>query len=214
VVRAGWLGPLAIIVTGTVLTILAHLVFASFRAAAAYAFDALQEYAIYGAVAWLAFFTAPGKQLLDQMVVALPWLRELARDVAANRFFHTMNVLYSTGGMRVETMIRNAAKCIDNHVLRADYDRAAQAIESGETIGEAFAVPTMIPVEHKTTLRSGDEAGKLEEAFHFVARRTGEDVECRVRRFREIACRVVGFFVMMSLAFTLMGLISSLPRGE
>ena len=95
-------------------------------------------------------------------MLALPWIGTIVRDLSVNRFFHAMNMLYSTGGIRVEAMIRQAAACVDNHVARADFLRAAEVIESGGTIAAAFAVPVMIPKEYKSggrRRRGGGQAG-------------------------------------------------------
>ena len=68
------------------------------------------------------------------------------RELTINRFFHAMNLLYSTGGRHVEEMIRLAADSVENSVLRADFLRAARVMESGGTIGEAFIAVARLAV--------------------------------------------------------------------
>ena len=85
--------------------------------------------------------------------------------------------------------------------------------ESGGTIIEAFAAPRRIPLEYKSMIAVGDEAGRLEQSFDNVSRRTAEDVEHRMRLLGRILRRVVSFVVVLSLVGTLQGLILSFSRG-
>jgi type II secretory pathway component PulF len=204
-----WLAPLAITLAGSAVGMAAHFCFAPVGVAVAFAARTLWGYVKLLAVIGLVYFAPPVKRLLDRLMLALPWISTIVRDLSVNRFFHAMNMLYSTGGIRVEAMIRQAAACVDNHVARADFLRAAEVIESGGTIAAAFAVPVLIPREYKSEVAVGEEAGKLEQAFDTVARRTAKDVEFRVKIVSRILFRVVMALVVFSMVGVLQSLIFS-----
>ena len=90
----------------------------------------------------------------------MPVIGPAERELTMNRFFHAMNVLYSTGGRRVEEMIRLAADSAENLALRADFLRAAEIIESGGSIGEAFSAVASIPLGYQGDHRGGRGSGK------------------------------------------------------
>ena len=124
------------------------------------------------------------------------------RELTINRFFHAMNLLYSTGGRRVEQMVRLAADSAGNRPLRAIFLRAAEAIESGGTIGEAFSAVAFLPLGYKATVAAGDEAGKLEDAFDSVCRESGEAVLSRLSGFQPLFFRIVAMSVILMITGT------------
>ena len=122
--RNTWLAPLTILAAGSVILTVAHALLASPGAALRFAFHEITQYATAGVAAWFFFCTPQGGKLMDHVRLALPVLGPVERDLALNRFFHALGMLYSTSGIRVEAMIREAAESVDNRVARADVLRA------------------------------------------------------------------------------------------
>jgi type II secretory pathway component PulF len=143
----------------------------------------------------------------------LPIIGLVERELAVNRFFHSFNMLYATGGMRVEAMIRLASQAVGNLVIRKDLVRAAGVIEAGGTISDAFAAPKTVTPDRHATIVAGEEGGKLEDAFNTISRATAESVQYRLKTFNEISYRIVAAAVVFSIAATVMGLVMTMRSG-
>lgn len=207
--RNTWLAPLAIMLFGTTVCTVAHLLLVSLRAAIGYLGHAAMFYGAIAAVMALIFCVPQAKSIVDALKLALPAIGRAERELAMSRFFHAMNLLYSTGGQPVEGMILLAAESADNFILRWDYLRAAAAIERGATIAEAFAAPRTIPDDFKHMIATGEEAGKLEDAFDAVSRSLDESVQHRLLVFQQLFFRAVGLAVVASMTATLFSLLSA-----
>ena len=113
-------------------------------------------------VAVVAF--TPLRQLFDQARLSLPWIGELEREIAVHRFFRVMALLYGVGGLRVDAMIRIAARTVTNHAARQDLLKAATAIEQQATISEAFHRVSLLSEDEKATIDVGELSGSLDVA--------------------------------------------------
>jgi type IV pilus assembly protein PilC len=208
-VRDTWLFPILIVAAGSIITIGMVTAFAPRAVALAYAGDTLAAYAIAAIVAAIALTAPQIKALFDRAKLAFPVLRETECDLATNRFFHALNLVYRTGGPRVETMIRLAARSIANRAIRDDLVESARRIEAGATIADAFTAPKIIPEEYKEMVRTGDEAGRLEQAFATICRLTVQSLEHRLTMFNAIFLRILGYAVVASVAGTALWLAMS-----
>lgn len=211
--RNTWLYPLAIVVFGSIVKIAAFVLFAPMAQTLAYTAHTLVNYCLLAAVVWLFLAVPQAKAVLDQIKLVLPVIGQVERELAANRFFHSFNMLYSTGGMRVEAMIELAARAVTNAAVRNDLLRAARAIENGSTVAEAFTAPTTLTEDQRATIAAGEEAGKLDTALATISRLTGESVQHRLKAFNEIWFRVVTLAVTFSIAATLLSLIMTIRPG-
>lgn len=206
IMRNTWLVPLCIMLAGSAVCALAYLVFAPFSATFAYVVRTVTFYGTIAVAVAAALCVPQIRAVVDQLKLVVPKIGPAERELAMNRFFHAMNLLYSTGGRRVEQMICLAADSTGNAVLRRDFLRAAAAIESGGTIGQAFSAPAMLPFDYKAMILVGDEAGKLDAAFETLCRLTSDGVVRHLRGFQEIFFRVVAAAVIFSVTMTLFSL--------
>jgi type II secretory pathway component PulF len=206
--RDTWLVPLGLVLGGTAICAIAYLVFAPLAVAMRYIVDSLTFYGVLAVIWWAAFRVHTIREMVDQLILVLPFIGPAERELTMNRFFHAMNLLYSTGGRRVEEMIRLAADSAENLYLRGDLLRAAAIIESGGTIGEAFAAPAMLPFDYKTTIVAGDEGGNLETAFDTVCRASAESVQSHLVGVHQFFFRVVAGAVAFSTMMALYSLIT------
>lgn len=176
IVRHTWLAPLAIMLAGSMVCAIAHLMLAPFQVTLSYVARAAMFYGVVAAAIAVTLWVPQARQLVDGLKLIVPVIGSAERELAMNRFFHALNLLYSTGGLRVEQMIRVAADSADNFILRYDLLRAARVIERGGTIAEAFSAPLSISYDRKALIQAGEDAGKLEDAFETLARLSDESV--------------------------------------
>ncbi|MGO9112858.1 MAG: type II secretion system F family protein [Thermoguttaceae bacterium] len=201
-----WFVPLCLMLGGTGICIVAYWLLAPRAMAIQFVIDSVRFYAIVAIAIWAVFYVPPCRALAEYLRLALPVIGPAERELTMDRFFHAMNVLYSTGGRRVEEMIRLAADSAENSVLRSDFLRAAKAIETGSTIGEAFSAVASIPFRYKTSIVAGDEAGRLEDAFNMICRESGESVVSLLAGFQPVFFRIVALGVILSVTGTLYSL--------
>ncbi len=200
--RDMWLVPLCLMLGGTVICVLAYCVLAPWQTAVQYIVNSLEFYTALAVAVAVVFWIPPLRALVETVKLAVPVIGPAERELTLNRFFHAMNLLYSTGGRRVEQMIHLAADSAGNPVLRDDFLRAAQSIESGNTIGEAFSAVENLPLDYQATIVAGDESGTLEAAFDRVCQQSGESVVSRLAAFQPVYFRIVSLAVMGSVIAT------------
>ena len=208
--RNTWLYPLVIIFTGSMIELTAHLLLSSFSTALAFFWRSFTTYAMVAVVVFVVVYVPKLKVPIDALVLSLPVIGPARRELALSRFFHVFNVLYSTGGMRVEHMITLAASVVTNLAVRADLLQAAHIIERGGTLAEAFQAPSAIESDQKATIHAGEEAGKLDEAFDAIARKAGESLQFRLKAFNEVSLRIIMATVGFSAAITLGTMLASI----
>ncbi len=205
-VRNTWLIPLGLVIAGSAVKLLAHLVFGNWDELFRFLRGSLVNYALLGAVAWI-LFASPFRLLFDHVKLVLPWVGAAERDLAVNRFFQVFAMLYAAAGHRVEEMIRFAAKAVTNIALRRDLLAAATEIERGSTIADAFEVPVQLSREQKDSIAVGELAGKLDEASERISNQAGDSLIVRLTLVNRFLFRLTMFVVICSVVQTLYYLV-------
>ena len=191
ILRRTWLVPLMIFIACSAFTVAAYFYLESFEEGLTNLFRTIRNYLILALVA-LVVAVLPGvKRYWDRLRLALPVIGEADREIAVDRFFHALHLLYASGDMRVEQMIQLAADTVDNQVLRADFLQAARLIEQRATIGDAFRRIDSLNDTEKATIDAGDLAGSLEDAFETICRQAAQSAQHRLRMFQALFFRVV-----------------------
>ncbi|MFZ1137474.1 MAG: type II secretion system F family protein, partial [Candidatus Korobacteraceae bacterium] len=211
--RNMWFVPLCLMLAGTAFCTAAYCLVAPWAMTIDFIFDWLKFYAGLALAAAAFLFIPPFRELADSLRLFVPVIGPAERELSVNRFFHAMNLLYSTGGRRVEEMIRLAADSAGNSALRADFLRAAAVIESGGTISEAFSAVARLPFHYKATIMAGDEAGTLEDAFDSICRESGELVVSLLAGFQQLYFRIVAAMVILSIIGTFQSLCAAILTG-
>jgi type II secretory pathway component PulF len=204
--RNVWMYPLAILLTGTAIQFVAYLCLAPWRTTAAFFFTSVTSYAMIGVIAFVAY-SPLFKPLLDQLRLMLPIAGATERDIAVNRFFHALAMLYAAAGHRVENMIRKAARTVANEVLQVDLLRVANQIEQEASLPDAFEVSKYVSREEKEIIATGDLSGTLERSFERIANAAAEQLVARLAIIQQISVRVMSALVMFSVASTVIGLL-------
>ena len=204
--RNMWLTPLCLTLAEMVICTAAYCFLAPWAMTIAYFVSWLKFYAILAAAVAAVIYVPPLRAMAETIRLSVPVIGPAERELTMNRFFHAMNVLYSTGGRRVEEMIRLAADSAENLALRADFLRAAEVIESGGSIGEAFSAVASLPIGYQATIVAGEEAGKLDAAFDSICRESGEAVVSLLAGFQPLFFRIVAGAVIFSIVLTIRSL--------
>ena len=205
--RNVWLGPLLVYLLSIPLKILLFLWFGDWSGTWARVVDAVAALGSLGAIAFL--LTVPLlKPAWDRLRVIVPILGRSERDVSVSRFLRVFSMLYATGGMRVENMIRFAAKSVSNDFFQRDLLRAAKRVERGDSLSQAFSSCISLNHEEQQTIAAGELSGTLEAACHRLATNLDEVLEARLKVVTNIAMRVTMFVVTMSVVGLVLNLVT------
>lgn len=206
-IRNTWLVPLVIFALGWIVGLIVRFLFSPASALLAYVVRAVFTYGGIVVLGLFLYSTPQGRLLVDRVKLQIPLFGRVSRDLAINRFFHVFNLLYATGGKRVEEMIEMACQTVANAAVRRDLMAAATVITEGGSISDGFAKPEMIEQEHKEMIMVGEEAGRLEEAFDRISQATAEAVEHRLNIFNQLFYRIFMPLMMLSLVITIVSLV-------
>jgi type II secretory pathway component PulF len=204
--RNVWLFPLAIMIFGSLMQVLLHVLMVSPFDALATLVRELLGYGQLFVIVAIAMLT-PVRYFIDQVRLSLPWIGTLEREIALHRFFRVLALVYSVGGHRVEEMIQTAAKTVSNSAARIELMKAARAVEEKATIPDAFRRVSILTDDERATIEVGELSGKLEKAFDRISDDTGASMEAKLNFMQPLLVRIVMFAVVMSILGTMLSLI-------
>jgi type IV pilus assembly protein PilC len=206
-IRNAWLFPLVIMLFGT--TIRLGIIAATLPLSSLFgeAVESLRGYATLALIT-IVLVAPPFRPLVDPLKLVLPWIGAAERELAMNRFFQVFAMMYATGGRRVETMIRFSARCVSNITVRKDLLQAAEQIQQGESLPQAFESTRFVTPSEKEVIAAGDLSGTLERAFERIAYETGEKLTFRMEILTRVVSRITMWLVMGSLIQVILALLS------
>lgn len=210
--RNVWLVPLSVYLAGIPIKLAIVIFTGALSRLWPHVLDAIGTLGSLAAVAVL-LLAPPLKPAWDRLRLIIPVLGRSERDLAVSRFLRVFAMLYATGGMRVENMIRFAARSVDNDFLRRDLSRCAKRIEQGENLASAFSVCLSLSHEEKQTIAAGELSGTLEAVCERLAANLDEALEARLKAVTAFAVRVMMFLVSLSLFGTGLGIVSAIVLG-
>ncbi|MGB0597942.1 MAG: type II secretion system F family protein [Rubripirellula sp.] len=210
--RKLWLYPLVIFLFGSAVRVFILFFLGSPLSAIGLA---IQE--IIGWLKLVVFFLIislpPILVWVDELRLNIPMLGELEKDIAINRFFRILSLMYSVGEYRVESMIQTAAAAVTNRAAKTDLLQAAVAIENQASVSEAFANVRILTSDQRATIDAGELSGTLDQAFAQLSTETGDRMISTLALITPILTRLVMIVVYFSIAATifraLIGQVSS-----
>ncbi len=162
--------------------------------------------------------TKQGKQTLDFLLLHMPLLSGITREVNAARITRTLSSLLSAG-VEVITAVTITADVIQNSYYKSALRAALPKIEKGETISGTFGGnENLYPIFVAEMISVGEETGKLSEMLLEVAIFYEEDVDQKTKDISTIIEPLlmvtvgiaVGFFAVSILSpiYSLVGNVS------
>ena len=205
-VRKLWLYPLIIFLFGSALRVFILLLMGSPIGAINLA---VQE--VFG---WLKFAVflfvvtlPPILILIDEIRLNLPLLGALEKDIALNRFFRVLSLMYSVGEYRVESMVQTAAAAVTNQAAKADLLKAAAAIENHASVSEAFSNVKILTNDQRASIDAGELSGTLEQAFAQISTDAGNRMTSTLALITPILTRIVMVVVVLSIVSTMLSVL-------
>lgn len=116
------------------------------------------------------------KLFFDTLSLRIPVVGQLVRKMAVSRFARTLSILTASGVPILKAMgiVRTI---VNNEVLSAAIDEAAEAVGSGKPIAEPLAKSGVFPPIVTHMIAVGEASGRLEEMLQNVADAYDSEVE-------------------------------------
>jgi len=161
--------------------------------------------------------SAKGKSIIDYLILKIPVIGEIVKEVNSARTARTLSSLLSSGVDVVES-VRITTDVMQNVHYKAILQRAGSAIEKGDPISKIFTEnEKYYPLFLGEMMNVGEETGKIGEMLYGVATFYEEDVDQRTKDMSTIIepflmviiGAAVGFFAisMISPMYSLVNVI-------
>ena len=112
---------------------------------------------------------APGAgEVVDTIIVHLPYFGTLVRKTATARFCRTYGSLIEAGA-GVHRSLAQAAGATGNHAMRRAIESAIPAVDRGEPLSASLAATRLFPRHFVELLRTGEETGEVPQMLQRMA---------------------------------------------
>jgi type II secretory pathway component PulF len=167
------------------------------------------------AVAWVRTSEA-GSRAWASLLLRLPLVRGLRRDILAARFSRMTSVLLA-GGAPVLTALDDAAASLPDLVARDDIERARARVREGASLRSAISNSLVFPPLLSQLVALGEETGRLEEFLRKAAElfeQRSERAIARLVALAEPAMIIILGIVVGSVALSLLQAIYGVNAGS
>ena len=123
---------------------------------------------IAGLALWQSLKIKNIKRRVDRLVLKLPYIGKLNRDMNAARFARTMSGLIDSGTPVLQA-IGAARNTLKNIVLREAMDGVVEQVRGGSSVGAALKKATVFPPLMVHMIAGGEASGDLGQMFNISA---------------------------------------------
>jgi len=179
-----------------------------------YVFIIMAAGIVYGARYFLK--TERGAYLFDAMVLKIPLVGVMLKQIAITNFCRTLGTLYSSGVPIIKSLELVSAS-IDNKVVENVVLNALENVKEGEPISKPLRESDIFTSMSISMISSGEESGTLETMLEEVAVYYEGEVDVMIKALmgmmEPLVILVVGVFVavlIFALAMPLFNLVQTL----
>lgn len=126
--------------------------------------------AAVGSFLWLRnfFYSAQGRQWLDERVLSVTLLGDFIRRAEMARFARTLGTLLESG-VAIPLALESSAAVVENSILRRQTQKIAELVRSGSSLTQALKGNAIFPEVAVNLISVGEESGKLERGLYKFA---------------------------------------------
>jgi len=149
----------------------------------------------------------------DKIKLQFPFLREFQIELSVNQFFSHLLLLY-TGNIDLVTSVEYAADTVENLAVRKSFYDAIPLLSRGETIHKSLSQSSYISPGFLERISVFELAGRLDEAFRDIAKKTDETSKQRMEVIQRTLFRILAFVTGMSAVGTIYIIIGILGSSH
>jgi type IV pilus assembly protein PilC len=151
---------------------------------------------------------ASGKLIIHEVILRIPLIGELAKEVNSARTARTLSSLLSSGVAVMESL-DITAEVIQNVHFRKVLSKAKETIQKGNQMSGVFAENTKYyPIFFAEMMNVGEETGRVSEMLTNVARFYEDDVEQRTKDMSTVIEPFLIVFIGAAVGFFAISMIS------
>ncbi|MCP4152786.1 MAG: hypothetical protein GY757_33950 [bacterium] len=141
------------------------------------------------------------REQVDRLLLRLPVIGKLARDMSLVRIFWTMGNLVNSGVDAV-TAARSAIPTASNTIITQRLQAALYVLESGRSFKDYFSISSVLNVEQMAVVTIGEQAGSMVESLERMVRKMEGDNEMRFAALNKAATFGAYFIAAAIVAMT------------
>lgn len=170
---------------------------------------------LYGS--FLFWRTDMAKRTLDTLVIRMPIIGTIAKELNAARTARTMSSLIQSGVSILETLTITR-DVLQNHLFRNILDEARESIQKGDTMTSAFSKHiNLYPLLVSEMIAVGEETGKTAEMLERLAEFYESEVAAATKDLSSVIepflMVIIGAFVGLFAVSMIQPLYSSIATG-
>jgi general secretion pathway protein F len=168
-------------------------------------------FALFAIVAMVFFFrawlrSASGRTLWDRLILRLPLVGPLARQIAIGRFTRTLGTMLASG-VPLLRAIEISKDILGNVVLMKVIDVAREQIQQGESIALTLKKSGHFPSVVTHMIAVGERAGQLEQMLANVADAYDANTEAQLSRMTSLLEPLMIVFMGGAVAFIVFSIL-------
>jgi type IV pilus assembly protein PilC len=131
----------------------------------------------------LGWVRQPGqRQVVDSMLLRLPWAGETVRKFATSQLARTLATLLG-GGLPLVNALEVAGGAMTNRHLAREVEEVTRRVREGQSFATALLARGVFPDVAVKMVEVGESTGALQEMLNSLADFYDEDIETEVSRF-------------------------------
>lgn len=169
---------------------------------------------VFGYRAWIAI--PANRKQLDHLMLRMPLLGKLLRDVAVARFTRTLGTLVSAG-IPILTALKIVRDTLGNSVLMAAIDEVQEKVTTGQSLAEPLARCGYFPPLLIQIVNMGERSGRLESMLLHAAKAFDRQVDQTLNIFTKalppallILMATIAAFVLTAILLPLLEMQSAI----
>lgn len=160
--------------------------------------------AAFAVAAFLSWVRTPsGRARFDGLLLRIPRLGHLQRELATSRFASTASILQSSG-CDVFTVLGVSGKACGNRAMELSFERAAAHVRRGATLSEAFDRERGMDPLLRQMVAVGEKSGELDGCLDRLVRYYDDEIPRSVKRFLSVLEPTLLVFAACIVAFILL----------
>ena len=152
--------------------------------------------------------TQKGRLFWDGLKLKLPVFGTLFLKNAISRFTHMLETLNSSGIHIIEAL-QTCSETTGNAAISLEIDRARAEVEIGASLADALDKGKLFPSMMIRMIRTGQDAGSLDDMLISIYNQYDEDVDYLTKRLLMMV--VIGVFILLILLILFIALGIFLP---
>lgn len=161
---------------------------------------------------WKAWIKIPANRLrFDRLLLRVPVLGRLIRDVAVARFTRTLGTLVAAG-LPILSALRIVRDTLGNSALMAAVDQVQEKVTTGQSLAEPLERSGLFPPLLVQIVNIGERSGRLETMLMHAATAFDRRVNTSLKAFSKALPPFLLVIMACIAAFVLAGLILPLMQ--